>query len=492
MNRTLVEVSELTAGVAAPPAPAILERISFTIAAGERVALVGRSGAGKTSLVRLLLGLDRPVRRLTGRITIDGHDLHRLSPRALRSLRQTTIAFVPQNPASALDPLKTLQAQWRQNLATIPEEGLRRGADRFLEAFGITERLSSYPCEWSRGMQQRLLIAMALARGPKLLIMDEPTSALDPIFAAEVMRAVRDYTHASGAALLLVTHHQGIAAALADRHIRLESGRIVAGRLPLQAVLPQTIPPCRGEDADGSTVLCADTISVALGGRTILRDISLRLSPRSAVAIVGESGAGKTTLVRALLGLLPLAHGTITRVGRAPGFVSQDPLSALHPTMTCFDTIAEPLLARGISAPEIAARVQSTAALLGLETQHLQHTSHALSVGQAQRACLARALVANASLIVFDEPLSALDEATAADVVAAIERARAAHGTAMLFVTHDLGFARRIADRIVVLRLGQMVESASTRDFFQAPQTSYGRALVAASRAIGEVQDAAA
>ncbi len=492
MNRTLVEVSKLTAGVALPPAPAILEHVSFTIAAGERVALVGRSGAGKTSLVRLLLGLDRPVRRLAGRIAIDGQDLHRLSPVALRTLRQTTIAFVPQNPASALDPLKTLQAQWRQNLATIPEEGLRHDADRFLAAFGITERLSAYPCEWSRGMQQRLLIAMALARGPKLLIMDEPTSALDPIFAAEVMRAVREHSHASGAALLLVTHHQGVAAALADRHIRLDAGRIVAAARPASATSPEALPRRHAIGQAEPPALAAQAIAVALGGRTIVSDISLRIAPGAALAIVGESGAGKTTLVRALLGLLPLSAGNITRAGQAPGFVSQDPLSALHPAMTCFDAIAEPLLARGLAHAEIAARVHATAALLGLEEHHLQRASPSLSVGQAQRACLARALVANASLVVFDEPLSALDETTAGEVIAAIERARAAHGTAMLFVTHDLGFARRIAEHIVVLRQGRVVEAAPAADFFRAPRTPYGQALVDAARAIGEVQDAAA
>jgi peptide/nickel transport system ATP-binding protein len=489
----VVEVSELTAGVTTPAVTTVLDGVSFHIAAGERVALLGRSGAGKTSLVRLLLGLDRPVSRWSGRIAVTGQVLHTLAPAALRALRQQAIAFVPQNPASALDPLKTLRAQWQQNLATIPDAATRGDGDRFLDAFGISDRLSAHPCEWSRGMQQRLLIAMALARAPRLLVMDEPTSALDPIFAAEVMRAVLRHTAARGTALLLVTHQPGVAAALTNRSIRLEAGRIAEARTAPPASRRPEAPPHGGAvDLGAAPVLEARNVTVTLGGRTILDDVSLRLRPGAATAIVGESGAGKSTLLRALLGLVPLARGTIMRSGTAPGFVSQDPLSALHPAMTCFEAIAEPLLARGLSRTAIAARVQAIAAPLGLAPQHLRRASHALSVGQAQRACLARALVANASLVVFDEPLSALDDATAAEVTDAIALARAAHGTAMLFVTHDLGFARRVAEHIVVLRHGAIVESAPAGAFFRAPQTPYGRALIEAAHAIGDVMDAAA
>jgi peptide/nickel transport system ATP-binding protein len=341
-------------------------------------------------------------------------------------------------------------------------------------------------------MQQRLLIAMALARGPKLLVMDEPTSALDPIFAAEVIRAVTEHARAHRAALLLVTHHHGVAAALTNRTIRLEAGRVVAAAPPAAVPRPPAPRMAGGATAGSPPALAAHDITVALGGATILSGVSLELQPGASLAIVGESGAGKSTLVRALLGLLPLAGGSIARAGRAPGFVSQDPLSALHPAMTCFEAIAEPLLAQGVAQAEIAARVGAIATLLGLGPQHLQRGTHALSVGQAQRACLARALVANASLVVFDEPLSALDEGTAGEVIAAIERARAAHGTAMLFVTHDLGFARRIAESVVVLRHGRVVEAGPAEAFFRAPRTPYARALVQAAREIGEVRDEAA
>lgn len=493
MNPPLVDVANLTAGVATPAAMIVLDDLSFVIEAGERVALVGPSGAGKTTLVRLLLGLDRPVRRLAGRIAIDGQDLHRLSASGLRTLRRRAMAFVPQNPASALDPLMSLQAQWRENLSTIGDARQPCDADRFLTDFGLADRMSAHPCEWSRGMQQRLLIAMALARGPKLLIMDEPTSALDPILAAEIMRSVQDHAGEHGAALLLVTHHQGVAAALSDRQIRLNAGRIVREAPPLRAVAGAgDDQPAQGDLVRGGPVIAARDIAVTLGGRTILSDVSVTLSPGESVAIVGESGAGKSTLVRALLGLLPLARGEIMRKGKTPGFVSQDPLSALHPIMRCFDAIAEPLLAEGVAPADIDERVRAVADLLGLGPEHLERTTHALSVGQAQRACLARALIANASLIVFDEPLSALDQATAGEVIAAIERARATRGTAMLFVTHDLGFAQRIAERVVVLRQGRIVETGSVAEFFRAAQTDYGRALVEAAQAIGEVREAAA
>ncbi len=490
MSGAFVEVAALRAGVVGSPTSEILHDLSFTITAGERVALVGPSGAGKTSLIRLLLGLNRPVQRLAGRIAFDGADVQAMSPAALQAFRQHLVAFVPQNPASALDPLKPLDWQWRQNLSTIADAAQRSVAGRQLAAFGVDARLTAYPCEWSRGMQQRLLIAMALARAPRLLIMDEPTSALDPVLAAEVMRTVLDQARARGTAILLVTHHAGLAAAMTDRHIRLEAGRIVrdnAGQGATPGLAPLAMRAGATLAGEGPPILKAAQVTVTLGGRRVIEDVFLTLRPGSALAIVGESGAGKSTLVRALLGLLPIAEGTITRSGRTPGYVSQDPLSALHPTMTCFDAIAEPLSARRVPAAEIRARVDAIATLLGLTALILQRGTQTLSVGQAQRACLARALVANPALVVFDEPLSALDQATAEEVVAAMERARARFGTAMIVVTHDLGFARRIADDIIVLRQGRIVEAAPAEAFFRAPRSAYGRTLCDAARTLGDL-----
>ena len=486
----MLTVEGLTAGVAGRREP-VLSDLSLRIDAGERVALVGPSGAGKTTLVRLLLGLDRPVSRRAGRIVLAGDDLARLGAARLRALRSRALAFVAQNPASALDPLRPLQWQWEQNLSTIEDAGARQAAARWLGAFGISERLSAYPGEWSRGMLQRLLIAMALARRPQLLVMDEPTSALDPILGADVMQAVLRHVQELGSALLLVTHHRGLAAAMTERQIPLRAGRIVRDPRPASARAGvdrrlRNDPP-KGSQPQRPPIIDARDVSVLLGGRPILREVSLRLERARSAVIVGESGAGKSTLVRALLGLLPLATGRIERQGDAPGLVSQDPLSALHPAMRCGDAIAEPLVARGVPVAEHGARVRNIAGLLGLAPRQLEQGTHQLSIGQAQRACLARALVANPSLIVFDEPLSALDEDSAAEVVAAIEQARAAFGTAMLFVTHDLGFARRVADEVHVLRQGRIVEFGATEQFFARPASAYGRALLDAARRLGDV-----
>jgi ABC-type glutathione transport system ATPase component len=193
----LLRIEGLTAAVAGRNDP-ILSDVSFTVGAGERVALVGPSGAGKTTLARLLLGLDRPVARRSGQVILGRDDLCRLTAARLRDVRRRHLAFVAQNPASALDPLRTLQWQWDQNLSTIEDLDARRDAPGFLAAFDITDRLSAFPGEWSRGMLQRLVIAMALARRPKLLVMDEPTSALDPILGAEVMRHVLRHTRDLG------------------------------------------------------------------------------------------------------------------------------------------------------------------------------------------------------------------------------------------------------------------------------------------------------
>jgi peptide/nickel transport system ATP-binding protein len=489
----LLRIEGLTAAVAGRNDP-ILSDVSFTVGAGERVALVGPSGAGKTTLARLLLGLDRPVARRSGQVILGRDDLCRLTAARLRDVRRRHLAFVAQNPASALDPLRTLQWQWDQNLSTIEDLDARRDAPGFLAAFDITDRLSAFPGEWSRGMLQRLVIAMALARRPKLLVMDEPTSALDPILGAEVMRHVLRHTRDLGTSLILVTHHLGLAAALTQRHIHLRAGRIVPDVLPLSARFEVT---GHGNTASRQAhdplvpIIDARNVTVALGGREIVSDVSLQLNAGASIAIVGESGAGKSTLVRALLGLIPVSKGRIERRGQAPGLVSQDPLSALHPAMRCIDAIAEPLMVRGVAEPSRRARVREIASLLRLEPRHLDQLTQQLSVGQAQRACLARALIANPSLIVFDEPLSALDESTANEVVGAIQQARSSFGTAMVFVTHDLGFAQQVADEVHVLRHGRVVETASTRAFFTQPQSAYGRALLEAARSLGDVTAAA-
>ena len=487
----IVQVDHLSAGVSR--AHPILSDVSFSIGAGERVALVGPSGAGKTTLVRLLFGLDRPVQRTGGRVLVCGVELGACPKWRVREIRQRHLAFVPQNPASALDPLHTLRWQWDQNLSTIAEGIDRSDAPRFLTAFGISERLSSFPHEWSRGMLQRLLIAMALARKPTLLVMDEPTSALDPVLAAEIMQTTLRHLDSTGAALLLVTHHKGLARAMTNRRLGLRDGRIDSELVSGDAGEVISIAHAEAQSAApaATPVVEAQSISIKLADRTVVRNMSLKLTAGSAIAVVGESGAGKSTLVRAFLGIVPISSGQLRRDRHLPGFVSQDPLSALHPSMTCADAIGEPLIARGSEPTAVSQRVRDIASTLRLDERHLMLKTQALSIGQAQRACIARAMIANPAFIVFDEPLSALDEETGMEVIKVIKKLRADFGTAMLFVTHDLSFARTVADEIIVLRDGAEIERAPVDTFMRGPMSDYGQTLLLAARSLGDMGAAA-
>jgi peptide/nickel transport system ATP-binding protein len=467
----------------------VLHDAGLTIKPGERVALVGPSGAGKTTLLRLALGLDRPARRVAGMRMLAGQNIDAVSARALRSLRAGAVGFVPQNPASGLDPLDPLSVAWAQTARARgcdPAPAARAAA---LAAVGLPDCGDAYPHHWSRGMLQRFLIALARLGDPALIVMDEPTSALDPVIAAEIMQQEADRATARGAALLIVTHHAGLAEGIATRVVEMAAGRVTADR----ATRPGSANHCARCDTcpegPGACVLDIGGLSVRQGRRQTLSDVTLHIHEGEALVVLGESGAGKTTLLRALAGLVPK---TVTAARIAPcALVLQDPIAALCPAHNVVTAIAEPLLGQGVPRANAFVQAAEAAAEVGLPKDLLSRLPHRLSLGQAQRVCIARALVARPRLVLLDEPLSALDPANGAEVTALLGRLRARHRLALLIVTHDLGFARAIADRIAVLRDGQIIEQASADAFFAAPTSDYGRALVAAGRVLGDLETAA-
>jgi peptide/nickel transport system ATP-binding protein len=467
----------------------ILFKASLTIAPGEIVALVGASGAGKTMLLRCALGLDRPARRISGQRALMGQALDGLSARALRELRGRTVGFVPQNPSGGLDPMQRLGDAWAEavRLRGLPADPAARR--KALAALDLPDCGDLYPHQWSRGMQQRFLIALALLGDPPLLLMDEPTSALDPVVAAAIMSRLADRIRAQGGALVVVTHNTALAEGFADRVVRLAAGRIVEDRpaRPQDAARAARCAAC--PEGPGAAVLDVAGLSVRRGARAVLSDVALHLHAGEALFVLGESGAGKTTLMRALAGLVPFAA---ERAHVAPlALVLQDPMAALCPAQSVVEAVAEPLIARGLSRAAAFARAAEAAAEVALPASLLDRLPHRLSLGQAQRACIARALVARPKLVLLDEPLSALDPETGAEIIALLGQLRARHRLAFLVVTHDLGFARALADRVAVLKEGRIVEQGTADAFFAAPSSAYGRALVKAARVLGDLERAA-
>lgn len=466
----------------------VLLDATLAIRPGERVALVGPSGAGKTTLLRAALGLDRPARRVAGARRLMGHDLDAMRPAALRALRARAVGFVPQNPAAGLDPLERLDAAWAQAARArgLPVDAGARAAA--LAALDLPDCAGAWPHQWSRGMQQRFLIALARLGWPALTVMDEPTSALDPLIAARLMAEAAADAAARGGALLFVTHDQALAEGVADRVVRMAAGRIVEDR-SARADAAAGCTRCRAcPEGPGDRVLDVAGLSVRRGARETVVDVALHLREGEALVVLGESGAGKTTLLRALAGLLPF---TAARADIAPrALVLQDPMAALCPAHSVAEAIAEPLRAAGLPRRAALVRAAEAAAEAGLTADLLRRLPHRLSLGQAQRVCIARALVSRPALVLMDEPLSALDPVTGAAVVALIGRLRARR-LGFLIVTHDLRFARAVADRVAVMRDGRILEQAGADDFFAAPASAYGRALLAAARALGALERAA-
>ena len=468
---------------------AVLRGGDLVIHPGERVALVGPSGAGKTTLLRTALGLDRPARRTAGRRQLLGHDLDALRRGDLRALRALAVGFVPQNPAAGLDPLDPLARAWAETARARGRPGDVATRAVALAAVGLPDCGDAWPHHWSRGMQQRFLIALARLGDPALVVMDEPTSALDPVIAAQIMAQEAARAVARGGALLIVTHNAALAEGVASRIVRMEAGRIVEDR-PARPGAAVRCPRCAAcPEGPGSRVLDVEGLTVMRGGASALSDVALHVHEGEALAVLGESGAGKTTLLRALAGLAPFTARR-AHVG-ACALVLQDPMAALCPAHSVVQAVAEPLIAQGARRRDAFARAAEAAAEVGLGPALLDRLPHRLSLGQAQRVCIARALAARPALVLMDEPISALDPETGAEIAALLARLRARHRLAFLFVTHDLSFARAIADRVAVLRAGRIVEQATADVFFAQPASDYGRALVGAARALGDLELAA-
>ncbi|WP_251094839.1 ABC transporter ATP-binding protein [Streptomyces sp. Caat 7-52] len=511
---SLVEVTDLTVEFGALRA---VDGLSFSLAEGAALALVGESGSGKSTVAGALLGLHRGTgARVGGSVRVAGTDVQAASDEELRRLRGARAAMVFQDPLSSLDPYYAIGdqiAEVHRVHTRVSRRAARARAVEVLERVGIPDaqrRSRSRPHEFSGGMRQRALIAMALACEPDLLIADEPTTALDVTVQAQILDLLHGLRAETGMGLLLVTHDVGVAAESADDILVMRHGRAVE-RGPVGTVLaapaeaytrelldavPRVSARRTGSPATDEVVLEATGVRREFGrGKrafAAVDDVSVTVRRGETLGVVGESGSGKTTLGRMLVGLLEPTAGEIRYAGRphtgvnpAVQMVFQDPVSSLNPRRSVGESVADPLRARGESDEErIRGRVTELLERVGLDRAHYDRYPHEFSGGQRQRIGIARALAAEPRAIVCDEPVSALDVTTQAQVVALLGELQRELGLALVFIAHDLAVVRQVSDQVAVMRRGRLVEYGPADEVYDSPREPYTRQLLAAVPAL--------
>ncbi|WSK25367.1 ABC transporter ATP-binding protein [Streptomyces sp. NBC_01298] len=536
-NGSLVDVTGLTVDFPVGRPGEYLravDGVSFTLEPGRALGIVGESGSGKSTVAAALLGLHHGTgARLGGTVRVGGTDVGGASPAELRQLRGAVAAMVFQDPLSSLDPYYAIGDQIAEVYrvhAPVSRRAARARAVEVLDRVGIPDavrRSRARPHEFSGGMRQRALIAMALACEPKLLIADEPTTALDVTVQAQILDLLHGLREERGLGLLLVTHDVGVAAENVDAVLVMRDGGVVE-RGPVESVLsapadpytaallaavprldavrvprpgavralpvpaPQT--PAGLETAPLESVPVVEAFSLrkefGRGKRRVeaVGGVSLSVRGGETLGIVGESGSGKSTLGRMLVGLLEPGSGQVRRdgvesAGVVPGvqMVFQDPVSSLNPRRSIGESIADPLRAAGERDQRaIRARVGELLVRVGLEEAHYDRYPHEFSGGQRQRVGIARALAPRPRLIVCDEPVSALDVTTQAQVTALLAEIQRELGIALVFIAHDLAVVRQVSDRVAVMRGGVIVEEGPVDEVYDRPAHAYTRELLAA------------
>ena len=535
----LLTVRDLSVAFQGETGPVLaLEKASFTLARGQTLALVGESGSGKSvcalSIMQLL-----PYPAAThpsGTIMFDGQELMGAAERNMRKVRGNRISMVFQEPMTSLNPLHPILRQVGEILELhkgYRGEEIRRRVLELLQLVGLRDaerRLGAYPHELSGGERQRVMIAMALANEPDLLIADEPTTALDVTVQAQILELLRKLQSELGMAMLLITHDLGIVRKMADHVCVMTGGRIVesgptdalfdnpreAYTRQLMAAEPKGRP--RHVPDDAPTIIEGENIRVwfAMKKRLFSRQtdyikavdgISVRVREGETLGIVGESGSGKTTLGLALLRLIA-SEGPILYCGepihdrnsralrelrQQMQIVFQDPFGSLSPRMSIGEIVAEGLSVhrreKQKSRAEMRAIVADALREVGLDPDAQDRYPHEFSGGQRQRIAIARAMVLAPRFVVLDEPTSALDMSVQAQIVDLLRELQARHRLAYMFISHDLKVVRALANNVIVMKDGQVVEAGPAERIFEDPQTDYTRALMAAAFALETTGD---
>jgi microcin C transport system ATP-binding protein len=505
-----------------------VDKISFDLAEGETLALVGESGSGKSvSALSLMQLLPYPAAsHPSGSIKYRGEEVIGADERTLMGIRGNEISMIFQEPMTSLNPLHTIERQVGEVLAVhrgLRAEAARKRVLELLNKVGLQNaesRLGAYPHELSGGQRQRVMIAMALANEPRLLIADEPTTALDVTVQAQILKLLKSLSREMGMAMLLITHDLGIVRKMADRVCVMNKGLIVeegetAGLFDnpqheytrhLLGSEPKGKPLTAR--ADAVEIMSTDNLKVwfpikkGVLKRTVdhvkaVDGISLTVRRGHTVGVVGESGSGKTTLGLGLLRLID-SDGPIVFMGqhiendswselrsrRADmQIVFQDPFGSLSPRLSVAQIVEEGLLVHGTDLNYDARRKRVAEALVevGLDPETMDRYPHEFSGGQRQRIAIARAMALKPDFVVLDEPTSALDMSVQAQIVDLLRDLQQKHDLAYLFISHDLKVVRALADEVIVMRNGKVVEQGSSDQIFDDPQTDYTKALMAAA-----------
>ncbi|WP_454857959.1 ABC transporter ATP-binding protein [Rhizobium binxianense] len=526
-NEPLITVRDLSLEVAGT-GHQVVKGISFDIAPGEIFGIVGESGSGKTLATRALISLLPPAIRVTGgSVTYKGKDVMSMPDRALRRLRGAEIGVVFQEPMTSLNPSMTIGRQLEEGLVLhaklSPEERRTRILD-MLRRVGIRDpegALTAYPHEFSGGMRQRIMLASVMLLKPALLIADEPTTALDAVIQRDVMELMVELTRAEGTAVLLISHDLPMVARYTSRIVVMEKGTIVeqgrtedlldAPQHPYTKKLLSSLPfrgAARVIETAKAPMVSAQNIVVDYPGRRslfktakpkrALHGVSIEIHEGEVVALVGGSGSGKTTLGRTIAGLVRESEGEIRFQGRTRDadwtdyrlncqMVFQDPYSSLDPRMTILALVEEALrLVPGLDAAAKRKRALETLEEVGLGADYAQRYPHELSGGQRQRVAIARAVARRPRFLIADEPVSALDVTVRAQVLDLFSDLQKRYGFSCLFISHDLGVVEQVADRVVVMQDGRIIEEGDRDTIFDQPKEAYTRRLLSAIPALDQ------
>ena len=505
--------------------PAAID-MNFDVQAGKVLAIVGESGSGKTSIAMGLMDLLASNARVSGSVKIKGEEMVGASKSVLRKTRGRDVAYIFQEPMTALNPVYTIGFQIVETLRTHFDMGPQEAKVRAIELLAMVEipspdaSFDKYPHQLSGGQRQRAMIAQSLACDPGLLVADEPTTALDVTVQAEILDLIRGLRDKLNSAILLITHDMGVVADLADHILVMKEGLTVEygtsdqifnrpehpytqqllaavpklGSVEVRERLPELIglPP----------VLKLQNVSIEYPkkGRVptfrAVSDFNLEIFPGEIVGLVGESGSGKTTVGRASIGLLPAVAGKIEIVGRDitrptskelreirrfTGIVFQDPGSSLNPRLPIGESIGEPLLLSGdAKGKELDRRVEDLLDSVELPRSYRNRYPHELSGGQRQRVGIARALALTPSLLIADEPTSALDVSVQARFLDLLQDLQDKLKFACLFITHDLAVVDILSHRIAVMQEGRLVEVGSRDQILKSPREEYTKRLIGA------------